>query len=87
MEANDQFRTMLGYVEHDVAKLALKDILIHEDRAIRTNIQEMLERGQGVFGIRQYKRVDGSVGAPCRAHIKKRGRKEIYQPRRPGNGY
>ncbi len=61
LEVNDQFLKMLGYREQDVAQLTLKDILVLKDRAIRTNIQEMLERGQGVFGIRQYRRADGSL--------------------------
>jgi PAS domain S-box-containing protein len=61
LEVNDQFLSILGYREQDVAQLTLKDILILEDKAIRTKIQEMLERGQVVFGIRRYKRVDGSL--------------------------
>ncbi len=61
LEANDQFLKMLGYGEQDVPRLTLKDILVLKDRAARTSIQEMLERGQGVFGIRQYKRADGSL--------------------------
>ena len=61
LEVNDQFLKMLGYSEQDAGRLTLKDILVPEDRAARTNIQEMLERGEGVFGIRQYKRIDGSV--------------------------
>lgn len=61
IEVNDQFLTILGYTEEDVAHLTLRDILVLEDKTIRLKIQEMLERGQAVFGVRQYKRADGSL--------------------------
>ena len=61
LEVNDQFLKMLGYAEEDMSRLTLKDILILEDRAARISIQEMLENGQEVFGVRQYKRADGCV--------------------------
>ena len=61
LEVNDQFLKMLGYSEQDAAGLTLNNILILKDRAIRTGIRKMLECGQGVFGIHQYKRVDGSL--------------------------
>ncbi|HEY3277851.1 MAG TPA: PAS domain S-box protein [Syntrophorhabdaceae bacterium] len=61
IEVNDQFLNILGYTEEDVARLTLKDILVLEDKTIRLKIQEMLERGQAVFGVRQYKRADGSL--------------------------
>ena len=46
LEVNDQLFRNVGIREQDVAQLTLKDILVLKDRAIRTNIQEMLERGQ-----------------------------------------
>ena len=60
LEANDQFLKMLGYRQEDVAQLKVRDIVTYENRAIREDIQKALESGQDVFGLRQYKRADGS---------------------------
>ena len=61
LEVNGQFLRMLGYTEEEAAQLTLKDILVLEDRAVRAGIRKMLERGRAVFGIRRYKRGDGSL--------------------------
>jgi PAS domain S-box-containing protein len=60
LEANDQFLKMLGYREEDIAQLKLRDIVFFGDKTLRYEIQKALESGQEVFGLRQYKRADGS---------------------------
>jgi PAS domain S-box-containing protein len=61
LEVNDQFLKMLGYREEDVKKLTFADIVVSEDKAIRADIQRTLESGHDVFGLRRYKRANGSV--------------------------
>lgn len=61
IEANDQFLRMLGYREEDIAHLKLKDIVFFENKVLRQEIQNTLESGREVFGLRQYKRADGSL--------------------------
>lgn len=60
-EVNDQFCKMLGYREEDVRQLMLADFVKFENRAIQSDLHRALESGQDIFGLRQYKRADGSL--------------------------
>ncbi len=61
MEANAQFGRMLGYAEDEVSQLTLFDLVVLDRDTIRENIRRVLQDGEFVMGIRQYRRKDCSI--------------------------
>jgi PAS domain S-box-containing protein len=61
LEANDQFKKMLGYTEEEITGLSLYDIVILEKEVIDAGIEKVLRNGIYIYGLRHYRRKNGSV--------------------------
>jgi PAS domain S-box-containing protein len=61
LEANDQFKKMLGYTEEEVAGLALSDLVILEKDIIDASIKKVLRNGIYLYGLRHYRCKNGSI--------------------------
>jgi PAS domain S-box-containing protein len=61
LEANDQFKKMLGYTEEEIAGLSLYDIVILEKKAIETSIKKVLRDGIYIYGLQHYRCKNGSA--------------------------
>ena len=55
LEANDQFKKMLGYSEEEIAGLSLYDIVILEKEVIDASIKKVLRDGIYIYGLRHYR--------------------------------
>jgi PAS domain S-box-containing protein len=55
LEANDQFKKMLGYTEEEIAGLSLYDIVILEKKVIEASIKKVLRDGIYIYGLRHYR--------------------------------
>jgi PAS domain S-box-containing protein len=61
LEANDQFKKMLGYTEEEIAGLSLYDIVILEKKVIEASIKKVLRDGIYIYGLRHYRCKNGSA--------------------------
>jgi PAS domain S-box-containing protein len=61
LEANDQFKKMLGYKEEEIAGLSLYDIVILEKKVIEASIKKVLRDGIYIYGLRHYRCKNGSA--------------------------
>jgi PAS domain S-box-containing protein len=61
LEANDQFKKMLGYTEEEITGLSLHDIVILEKKVIEASIKKVLRDGIYIYGLRHYRCKDGSA--------------------------
>jgi PAS domain S-box-containing protein len=61
LEANDQFKKMLGYTEEEIAGLSLYDIVILEKKVIDASIKKVLRDGIYIYGLRHYRCKNGSA--------------------------
>jgi len=61
LEANDQFKKMLGYSEEEIPGLSLYDIVMHPKEMIDSSIKKVLRYGVYIYGLRHYRCKDGSV--------------------------
>lgn len=61
LEVNDQFLRIFGYEEHETAALTLFDLVVLDRETILENVERVQENGQFVFGLREYRRKNGSV--------------------------
>jgi PAS domain S-box-containing protein len=61
LEANAQFGRMVGYSNNEVAGLTLFDLVVLGRETIEENIRRVLQDGEFVMGVRQYRRKDGSI--------------------------
>jgi PAS domain S-box-containing protein len=61
LEANDQFKKMLGYTEEEIAGLSLYDIVILEKKVIEASIKKVLRDGIYIYGMRHYRCKNGSA--------------------------
>ncbi len=61
LEANDQFKKMLGYREEEIAGLSLYDIVILEKKVIEASIKKVLRDGIYIYGLRHYRCKNGSA--------------------------
>ena len=61
LEANDQFKKMLGYTEEEITGLSLYDIVILEKKVIETSIKKVLRDGIYIYGLRHYRCKNGSA--------------------------
>lgn len=61
LEANDQFKKMLGYTDEEIAKLSLYDIVILEKEIIDAGIKKVLRDGIYIYGLRHYRCKNGST--------------------------
>ena len=61
LEANDQFKKMLGYTEEEIAGLSLYDIVILENNVIKASIKQVLRDGSYIYGVRHYRCKNGSA--------------------------
>jgi PAS domain S-box-containing protein len=59
LEANDEFTRMLKYDETEVGNLTVYDIAVLDREIIEANLQRVLQDGQFVVGLRQYRCKDG----------------------------
>lgn len=61
IEANNQFKKMLGYTDEEIAKLSLYDIVIQEKEVIDAGIKKVLRNGIYIYGLRHYRCKNGSI--------------------------
>ncbi|MBS1113820.1 MAG: histidine kinase [Nitrospirae bacterium] len=61
LEANDQFKKMLGYTEEEITGLSLYDIVILEKKVIEASIKKVLRDGIYIYGLRHYRCKNGSA--------------------------
>jgi len=61
LEANDQFKKMLGYSEEEIPGLSLYDIVINRKEIIDLSIKKILRDGVYIYGLRHYRCKNGSV--------------------------
>jgi PAS domain S-box-containing protein len=61
LEANEQFKKMLGYTEEEIAVLSLYDIVILEKKVIEASIKKVLRDGIYIYGLRHYRCKNGSA--------------------------
>jgi len=61
LEANDQFKKMLGYTDEEVAGLTISDIVILEKDVIDASIKKVLRNGIYIYGLRHYRCKNGSI--------------------------
>jgi PAS domain S-box-containing protein len=60
LEANSEFRRMLGLKKGEVAGLSMYDFVSHDRRSVDENIELTLKKGSRVVGERRYRRKDGA---------------------------
>lgn len=61
LEANDQFKKMLGYSEEEITGLSLYDIVILEKEVIDASIKKVMRDGIYIYGLRHYRCKNGSA--------------------------
>ncbi|MGD9576730.1 MAG: PAS domain S-box protein [Syntrophorhabdus sp.] len=61
LEANDQFKKMLGYSEEEIPGLSLYDIVINRKSIIDSGIKKILRDGVYIYGLRHYRCKNGSM--------------------------
>jgi PAS domain S-box-containing protein len=61
LEANDQFKKMLGYSEEEIPGLSLYDIVILDKEVIDASIKKALRDGVYIYGLRHYRCKNGSL--------------------------
>lgn len=61
LEANDQFKKMLGYSEEEIPDLSLYDIVVHRKEVIDSSIKKVLREGVYIYGLRHYRCKNGSI--------------------------
>jgi PAS domain S-box-containing protein len=61
LDANDQFRKMLGYSDEEIPELSLYDIVILDKDVIDASLNKVLRDGVYIYGLRHYRCKSGSV--------------------------
>jgi len=61
LEANEQFRKMLGYSEEEVPELSLYDVVVLDREVIDASVRKVLRDGVYIHGLRNYRCKNGSV--------------------------
>lgn len=61
LEANDQFKKMLGYSEEEIPDLSLYDIVVHRKEIIDSSIKKVLREGVYIYGLRHYRCKNSSI--------------------------
>lgn len=61
LEANEQFKKLLGYSEEEITKLSLYDIVILKKNVIDRSIKKVLRDGVYIYGSRYYRCKNGSA--------------------------
>lgn len=78
LEANTAFINLLGYTLHDILKLTVYDITVHDKDTVNRNIELLLRRKQRRLGEVIYCRRDGSlVDVEVNANLISYGGREI----------
>jgi len=61
LEANEQFKKMLGYSEEEIPALTLYDIVVLDRETLDASIKKALLEGVYIYGLRHYRCKGGSV--------------------------